>query len=66
VPRVAIAYGSADDVVPIATARSVRTLLEHAGAEVLSPETAVGHERDRTVIPALRALLADVPGAPHG
>jgi phospholipase/carboxylesterase len=65
-PRIVIAHGSADDVVPVAAARNARTLLEDAGAELLYRETSVGHELDRAVIPDLRALLAELPGPRRG
>jgi phospholipase/carboxylesterase len=59
-PRVAIAHGSDDDAVPVASARNTRKVLESVGADVLYLETAIGHEPDPAVIPDLRAFLAEV------
>jgi predicted esterase len=61
-PRVAIAHGTDDDVVPVAAARNLRALLELAGADVLYRETGVGHELDQAVVPDLCAFLARVGG----
>jgi phospholipase/carboxylesterase len=65
-PTVAIVHGSADDSVPVASARNGRALLEAAGAHVFYRETPVGHELDRAVVPDLRALLAELPGPRRG
>ena len=60
-PRIAIAHGRADDVVPVEVIRQARVALTSAGADVLYRETDVGHEIDQAVIPDLRAFLATLP-----
>jgi len=60
-PPIAIVHGSHDPVIPVAFARSARTLLESAGAEVLYRETPAQHWIDPGVVPELAALVAAQP-----
>ena len=60
-PPIAIVHGSHDPVIPVAFARSARTLLEGAGAELLYRETPAQHWIDPGVVPELAALVAAQP-----
>jgi len=60
-PPIAIVHGSHDPVIPVGFARSARTLLEAAGAELLYRETPAQHWIDPGVVPELAALVAAQP-----
>lgn len=62
-PPIAIVHGSHDPVIPVAFARSARTLLEGAGAELFYRETPAQHWIDPGVVPELAALVAAQPAA---
>jgi phospholipase/carboxylesterase len=55
---VAIAHGSADEVIPVEFGRDARKRLEAAGADVLYREAPVPHTIDPAIIPDLREWLA--------
>jgi phospholipase/carboxylesterase len=55
---VAIAHGSADDVISVEFGRDARERLERAGADVLYRESPVPHTIDPAIIPDLRDWLA--------
>ena len=62
---VAIAHGSADEVISVEFGRDARERLEAAGADVLYRESPIPHTIDPAIVPALREWLAKVvpPGA---
>ena len=60
---VVIAHGQQDPVIPVDFARSARTQLEAAGADLLYRETPMGHTIDPRVIPELSSWLGAVPRA---
>jgi predicted esterase len=55
---VAIAHGSADEVISVEFGRDARDRLEAAGADVLYRESLVPHTIDPAIIPGLREWLA--------
>ncbi len=55
---VAIAHGSADEVISVEFGRDARDRLEAAGADVLYRESPVPHTIDPAIIPDLREWLA--------
>jgi phospholipase/carboxylesterase len=63
---VAIAHGSADEVISVEFGRDARDRLEAAGADVLYRESPVPHTIDPAIIPDLREWLAKMvpPGGP--
>jgi phospholipase/carboxylesterase len=60
-PRIAIAHGTYDPVIPVEFGRQARATLDAAGADVWYRESPIEHWIDPQVIPRLRALpfLAD-------
>ncbi|HEX7526751.1 MAG TPA: hypothetical protein VF327_10620 [Gaiellaceae bacterium] len=57
-PPIAIVHGEYDPVIPVEFARSARTTLEDAGAELLYRELPVDHTIDPAVLPELRQIVA--------
>ena len=62
---VAVAHGSADDVISVEFGRDARDRLEAAGADLLYRESPVPHTIDPAIIPDLKEWLAKMvpPGA---
>jgi phospholipase/carboxylesterase len=60
---VAVAHGSADEVISVEFGRDARDRLRAAGADVLYRETPVPHTIDPAIIPDLREWLARM--VPH-
>jgi len=60
---VALAHGEQDPVISVEFARTARTQLEAAGADLLYRETPMGHTIDPRVVPELTAWLASLPRA---
>jgi phospholipase/carboxylesterase len=59
-PPIAIVHGEYDPVIPVEFARSARTVLEAAGAELLYRELPIEHWIDPAVLPELRQVVAAV------
>ena len=57
-PRIAIAHGVFDPVIPVQWGRAARDTLEAAGADVLYRESPIEHWIDPEVIPLLREIVA--------
>jgi phospholipase/carboxylesterase len=57
-PRIAIAHGAFDPVIPVQWGRAARDLLEEAGAAVLYRESPIEHWIDPDVLPLLREVVA--------
>ncbi len=57
-PRIAIAHGVFDPVIPVQWGRAARDTLEAAGADVLYRESPIEHWIDPDVIPLLREIVA--------
>jgi phospholipase/carboxylesterase len=57
-PRIAIAHGIYDPVIPVEFGRRARDLLEGAGAEVWYRESPIEHSIDPEVVTELSALVA--------
>jgi len=57
---VAIAHGSADEVISVEFGRDAKDRLQAAGAEVLYRESPVPHTIDPAIVPDLREWLAKV------
>jgi phospholipase/carboxylesterase len=56
-PRLAVAHGTYDPVIPVEFGRAARATLEGAGADVLYLETPTGHTIDPQVLIQLRSLV---------
>jgi phospholipase/carboxylesterase len=64
---VAIAHGSADEVISVDFGRDARNRLQAAGADVLYRESPIPHTIDPAIVPELREWLAKmVPSAAGG
>ncbi len=63
---VAIAHGSADEVISVEFGRDARDRLQAAGADLLYRESPVAHTIDPAIIPDLRAWLAKMVPPPAG
>jgi phospholipase/carboxylesterase len=57
-PPIAIVHGEYDPVISVEFARSARTVLEAAGAELLYRELPVDHTIDPAVLPELQQVVA--------
>jgi phospholipase/carboxylesterase len=57
-PRIAIAHGVFDPVIPVEWGRAARDMLEEAGAGVLYHESPIEHWIDPNVLPLLREVVA--------
>ena len=57
-PRIAIAHGVFDPVIPVQWGRAARDTLEEAGADVLYRESPIEHWIDPEVIPLLQDLIS--------
>jgi phospholipase/carboxylesterase len=57
-PRIAIAHGVFDQVIPVQWGRAARDALEEAGADVIYRESPIEHWIDPDVIPLLRDIVA--------
>ena len=57
-PRIAIAHGVFDPVIPVQWGRAARDALEEAGADVLYRESPIEHWIDPEVIPLLQDLIS--------
>lgn len=56
-PRIGIAHGTYDQVIPVEYGRRARDVLEAAGADVLFRESPIQHWIDPQTVPAFAALL---------
>jgi phospholipase/carboxylesterase len=62
-PPIAIVHGEFDPVISVEFARTARSVLEDAGAEVLYREVPVDHTIDPAVLPELRRIVTAVHSA---
>lgn len=60
-PAFLVAHGAADESVPVERAREACDRLTSAGAAVEYHETAIGHQIDQDVVPAIRSFLERLP-----